>query len=115
LIDDIDKKNGIPVIGTENGEAGITDTGISLSEPVTDFDAMENTIQDNDPVLLMNNDSDLISVEIDDSIVSDMDVLVVSPDNDQMTGDDVAEKIQDIFEQSEFSGKRQFIMNEERG
>ncbi|MBN1600527.1 MAG: hypothetical protein JW915_02910 [Chitinispirillaceae bacterium] len=113
LMNVVDLENAISAMEQENEDASISDTGVSLSEPVTDLDALENTIQDNDPLLLMNNDSDIISVEDDDSVVSDMDVLVTSPENEQMTGDDVAEKIQDIFEQAEFGGKRQFIVNEE--
>jgi tetratricopeptide (TPR) repeat protein len=105
--------NSIFVQDQEMGDVKITDTGLILSESVTDLIATENSIQDEEPVLLLDNDSDIITVESDESVVSDMDVLVVSPENEQMTGDDVAEKIQDIFELAESRENKQYFIKED--
>jgi tetratricopeptide (TPR) repeat protein len=82
----------------EFGDISISDTGIILSEPITDLGAIDDSVNGTGPELLLESGSDDIIVDNDDAVVSDMDVLVISPENQQMTGDDVAEKIQDIFD-----------------
>jgi hypothetical protein len=82
----------------EFGDISISDTGISLAEPITDLGTTDDSVNGNGPELLLESGSDDIIVDNDDAVVSDMDVLVISPENQQMTGDDVAEKIQDIFD-----------------
>ncbi len=105
LIIENDSKNDIV-------EAGICDTDVSLSESVTDLSGIEDHLQIDDPVLIVDSGSHDIIIDNEDGVVSDMDVLVVSPEDEQMTGDDVADKIQDIFDLADSSAKKHFSVDE---
>jgi tetratricopeptide (TPR) repeat protein len=94
-------------------DVGVIDAaGLSLSESFTDLSGIEDHIQIDDPVLLVDSDSDDIILDNDEGVVSDMDVLVVAPEDEQMTGDDVADKIQDIFDLAESKEKKHFSVDE---
>jgi tetratricopeptide (TPR) repeat protein len=74
---------------------------VSPSQLITEQLVEEELLQGDDQTLLIDNNADDIIIDNDDGVVSDMDVLVVSPEDEQMTGDDVVEKIQDIFDLAE--------------
>lgn len=76
------------------------------------FSVIDNvsTSTNESPDLLIDAIDNDVNFEHDATVVSDMDVLVIDSQDDQMTGDDVAGKIQEIFEESntvdEFAGNR---------
>lgn len=96
----------------DNEDAGGIDTDLSLSESVMELSGIEDRLQIDEPVLLVDNCAHDIILDNDEGVVSDMDVLVVSPEDEQMTGDDVADKIQDIFDLAESRDKKHFSVDE---
>jgi tetratricopeptide (TPR) repeat protein len=93
-------------------DVNVIDADLSLTESITELSGIEDRLQIDDPILLVESGSHDIILDNDEGVVSDMDVLVVAPENEQMTGDDVADKIQDIFDLAESKEKRQFSVDE---